>query len=197
MLSGVVAALLTVVLYLPALVRMGLARVAANPYVAARPPGEVVRGLTRTLGLAWLQWNSDVPRAVAAVFVLAWAASLVRLLVWRRGCAGPTRLLLTVLGFSVSAALVQRVVPYDRVWLFALPLYLACVAEGLSGVIERLPLPAPLRPGLALLLCDRARALRRARRVARSPVRGGPCTTATRSPRCSNRSSAPTMASWR
>jgi hypothetical protein len=60
---------------------------------------------------------------------------------------------LTVLGFSVLTALVQRVVPYDRVWLFALPLYLACVAEGLWGVIERLQVPAPLGRGLALLLC--------------------------------------------
>ncbi len=151
-LSGVVAALLTVVLYLPALIRMGLARVALNPYVAPRPPGDVVRGLIRTLGLAWLQWNSDLPRAVAALFVLAWAASLVRLVFRGRGCAGPSRLLLTVLGFSLVAALVQRVVPYDRVWLFALPLYLACIAEGLAGVLERLRLPAPFRPGLALLL---------------------------------------------
>jgi hypothetical protein len=152
--SGLAAGVATVALYLPALVRMGLARVAANPYVSARPPGEVVGGLARTLGLAWLHWNSDVPRALSALLVLAWGASLVRLALWRRGCAGPTRLLLTVLGFSVALALVQRVVPYDRVWLFALPLYLACIAEGLSGVVARLPLPARLRPGLAFLLCS-------------------------------------------
>jgi hypothetical protein len=71
----------------------------------------------------------------------------------RRGCAAPTQLLLTVLGFSVAAALVQRVVPYDRVWLFALPLYLTCVAEGLSGAIARLPLPAPAAHAFAVLLC--------------------------------------------
>ena len=156
-LSGVGAALLLVILYLPAIVRTGLARVAANPYVTSRPLDEVVRGLPRTLGLAWLQWNNDVPRTVAVLFLLAWAASLVRLLRRRSRASGcwfhADCSALAVLGFSVLAALAQRVVPYDRVWLFMLPLYLACVAEGLSEAALRLPLPALFRPGLALLLC--------------------------------------------
>jgi hypothetical protein len=151
-LSGVAAGLLTVVFYLPALIRMGWSQVAANPYVAPQAAGNVVRGVAESLRLAWLQWNGDVPRAVALGFVLAWCASLARFLLRRGGCAGPTRLLATVLGFGALAALVQRVVPYDRVWLFALPLYLACIAEGLAAAIARLRLPAPLRAGLALVL---------------------------------------------
>jgi hypothetical protein len=149
---------LTVVLYIPAVVRRGLASVAANPYVAPRPMGEVVRALPGSLGLAWEQWNRDLPPAVAVFLLLAWAASLGRLMVVRRGCGAPTGLLLTVLGWSIAAALMQRVVPYDRVWLFALPLYAACVAEGLSAAMERLPGASPgqvakLHSGLAVLLC--------------------------------------------
>jgi hypothetical protein len=152
-LSGALAALLTVVLYLPALIRTGLARVTANPYVAPRPLGDVVRELPRTLGLAWLQWHADWPRLATVLFVLAWAGSLLRIAIGRRGCAAPTKLLLTVLGFSVAAALVQRVVPYDRVWLFALPLYLACVAEGLAGAIPDRPVWGPVQQALPVLLC--------------------------------------------
>jgi hypothetical protein len=143
-LSGALAALLTAVLYIPALVRTGLARVAANPYVAPRPLGDVVRALPSTLGLAWLEWHNDWPRLVTVLLVLTWAGSLVRMMIRRGGCARPTTLFLAILGFSVAAALVQRVVPYDRVWLFALPLYLACLAEGISGAIARLPAPVPL-----------------------------------------------------
>jgi hypothetical protein len=62
-------------------------------------------------------------------------------------------LLATVLGFSVAASLVQRVVPYDRVWLFALPLYLGCIAEGLAAAIERFPLPHAIRRALPGALC--------------------------------------------
>jgi hypothetical protein len=152
-LSGALAALLTIVLYLPALIRTGLGRVAANPYVAPRPLGDVVRELPRTLSLAWVEWHSDWPRLVTALFVLAWAVSLLRMVIAHRGCAAPTKLLLTVMCFSMAAALVQRVVPYDRVWLFALPLYLACIAEGLSGAIARLPLPGPVPQAFAVLLC--------------------------------------------
>jgi hypothetical protein len=151
-LSGVVAGLLAIALYMPALVRTGLARVTANPYVAPRPLGDVIRELPGTLGQVWLGWHSDVPWPIIAVFVLAWAGSLTRIVIWGRACAAPTVLFLTVSGFSVAAAIVQRVVPYERVWLFALPLYLACVAEGLSGAIETLRLPARLEPAWSVLL---------------------------------------------
>jgi hypothetical protein len=139
--SGVFAAILIVVPYLPALIRTGLARVVANPYVSPMPFDQVLRGLPRSLVLAWLQWNRDVPRLLAVLFVLAWATTLVGLLTGRRrrACGAPSGLFLTVIGASVSVALVQRVVPYDRVWLFALPMYAGCVAEGLSRAIARLP----------------------------------------------------------
>jgi hypothetical protein len=152
------AGLLAVALYIPALVRTGLASVAANPYVSPRPWAEVLRELPAALGLAWLQWNSDIPRALTALFLLAWAATLGRSLLGRAGCGAPNGLLLTVLGWSVAVALAQRVVPYDRVWLFAMPLYAACIAEGLSRSVDWLPgvagrWGARLRPVLAVLLC--------------------------------------------
>ena len=156
--SLIFAAALTVVLYLPALARMGMTAVAANSYVAPRPLGAVVAALPGSLAGAWLQWNRDIPRAVVTAFTLAWAASLVRQVSARRGLDGPTGLLLMVLVWGVLAALVQRVVPYDRVWLFAVPLYAACLAEGLSWACDWLQDAssvrlAVLRPGLAVLLC--------------------------------------------
>jgi uncharacterized membrane protein len=151
-LSGMLAMLLSVLLYIPALVRTGLGRVAANPYVSPRPLGDVIRALPTTLGQAWLQWHSDIPRLVVLLFVLAWVASLLRKAICSRGCFAPTALLLTVVAFSITAALVQRVVPYDRVWLFALPLYLACVAEGLAGAIRRLCSPTWIQDALPVLL---------------------------------------------
>jgi hypothetical protein len=157
--SGVVAVLLAVVLYIPALGRTGLARVTANPYVAPQPLGRVVVELPGSLGLAWRHWNSDLPRALAGLFLLACAAALARFLAGRSGRAAPSGLLLAVLGFSLAAGLLQRVVPYDRVWLFAQPLYAAAVAEGLSWGLDRLRLPLVHRHGgwlpavLAVLLC--------------------------------------------
>jgi hypothetical protein len=76
----------------------------------------------------------------------------MRFLLWRRGCVRPTVLLATVVACTALGALLQRVVPYDRVWLFALPFYLACIAEGMAGVVVRAGLPAWSVPGLAVLL---------------------------------------------
>ena len=167
-LSGVVAALLTVVLYLPALIRMGLARVAANPYVAARPPGEVVRGLARTLGLAWLHWNSDIPRAVAAGFVLAWAASLVRLFLLAARLRRPHATAVDGPGLQRCGRTGAAGGPLRSglaVRLAALPGLHRGGALGSHRAASPAG-PAATRPGAAAR--DRARALRAARRIARS-----------------------------
>jgi hypothetical protein len=145
---------LATVLYLPAILRVGLKRVIENPYVAPRPIGEVLRELPASLAAAWVQWNLDIPRVVSVLFVLAWAWSVARLMLSRRGIGTATSLFLTVLACSLALALAQRVVPYDRVWTFAIPLYAACIAEGLTRVIEQIPSrpSGRLGPALAVLL---------------------------------------------
>jgi hypothetical protein len=155
--SGFASVGLAALLYLPAILRVGLKRVIENPYVAPRPIGEVLRELPGSLVATWVQWNLDVPRVVSALFVLAWSWSVARLVLARRGIGTPTSLSLTVLAWSLALALAQRVVPYDRVWTFAIPLYAACVGEGLARAFERIPFGPTgiwprLGPALAVLL---------------------------------------------
>jgi hypothetical protein len=61
-----------------------------------------------------------------------------------------TLLLVILLAWTLAVAWLQRVIPYDRVWLFLLPVYLGCISAGLAMGVEALAgqRAGPL-PGLA------------------------------------------------
>jgi hypothetical protein len=136
--SAVGTTTLTVLLYLPVLLRSGLAAILANPMVAPQPFAHVLRNLPLSLISAWREWHHEIPWVAAVAGLLAWLVSLRGLAPGRGGCGPLSGLFLMVLGWSLAVALAQRVVPFERVWLFALPLYAGCVGSGLAAALERL-----------------------------------------------------------
>ena len=95
-------------------------------------------------------WNRDVPLPLAALLVIGFAIASVRpTRVQRRMPLG----LLAPLVCLVSS-LAQRVAPFERVWLFLLPLYFAIAAAGSRASCDR---PAARRVGFGgvLGLCRR------------------------------------------
>jgi hypothetical protein len=136
-LSVLVAGALTLLLYAPAVWRTGAEAVVANRFVAPRPFAEVMRDLPGSLLGVWDQWNLDVPRPLSACFLAAWIAAVVIPSPLRGGVRALSGLVLTVAAWSLVVVLYQSVVPFDRVWLFLLPLYLGCVGSGLAALTVR------------------------------------------------------------
>ena len=129
---------LTGLLYLPTAIQSGLAALVANPYVAPLSLSEAAAKLPGSLLAGWRQWNADLPGFVTVLLAAVWAASLLPRKEDGKPSAGV--LGLVVLGVSVALALAQRVVPYERVWLFGLPLYQVGIAAGVERIAA---LPAP------------------------------------------------------
>jgi Dolichyl-phosphate-mannose-protein mannosyltransferase len=149
--SGVVVAaaltvLLTLELYSPVFAVSGPAAVLANKWVVPSPFHVFVRELPRSFLSTWRDWNRDLPAWVALTLAVGCVFSLLRLWsfpqlsVERNVCRG-SRLPLTFALVAVVAFLlaVQRVVPFERVWLFALPLYFIEAASMVAVVIALLP----------------------------------------------------------
>jgi hypothetical protein len=123
--SGLLLGLLVALAYLPVMLVSGPDKLAANRFVVPLGLTELASELPRSLGRTFGLWNRDVPWPFAALLVAGFAL-------------GSRRVPLGMLAVGVCLALVllQRVAPFERVWLFLLPLYFAVAAGGLARLVD-------------------------------------------------------------
>jgi len=129
--SGLVFGLLVVVLYLPVILVSGPDKLLANRFVVSLEGSELAAELPRSLASTWGLWNRDIPLALVLLLVAGFVIASARDLRSRRvppGVLAPAVCLVLVL--------VQRVAPFERVWLFLMPLYLVVAGGGLARVID-------------------------------------------------------------
>jgi hypothetical protein len=132
-------AVLTLELYTPVLAVSGPAAVFANKWVAAKPFRTFLVGLPPSLASTWNQWNRDLPHWLNWLLLVGFVLSLLwsRSQIWSRSQSRlRIPLPLALLLWIVPLVFVQRVVPFERVWLFALPLYLVAASAGLAAVFS-------------------------------------------------------------
>jgi hypothetical protein len=131
--SCALTAALTALLYAPVLLVLGIRALTANPFVSPTGRGSWAAQLYDMLRATVSQWHREVPApmtAALAISFLVTALGIVRpvsraaSLVWITGL------------WSAAVVAVQHVVPYERVWLFALPLYLIVAAAGWVRLID-------------------------------------------------------------
>jgi hypothetical protein len=148
-LALVAAGCLTVALYLPVLRGWGVDAVAGNRFVAPVGRDVFLRRLPGSLEGAWQLAVRDAPRALVLVLL---AGVALGLLGHRRLGAQRVPLLPVAVIWCAGLVLVQRVVPFARVWLFLFPVVFGTAAAGLTMLWPRrhTPLAAPLA-ALALL----------------------------------------------
>lgn len=129
--SGLVLGLVTVLLYLPVIVISGPDKLAANRFVVPLPLAELPGELAHSLGSTWGFWNRDVPFVLAALLVVGFGITVFSELRDRRMPLGLLAALVCLL-----LVLVQRVAPFERVWLFLLPVYLIVASAGLARFVD-------------------------------------------------------------
>jgi MFS family permease len=129
--SGVLLGLIVLLLYLPVVLISGPDRLMANRFVVPLDGPELVRELPHSLEQTWVLWNRDVPWAAAALLLGGFVAiSLVE--VRRRQIP----LGLFAAAVCLVMAVLQRVAPFERVWLFLLPLYFVVASGGLARLVD-------------------------------------------------------------
>ena len=128
-LSGAAAVALAVLLYLPIIRTAGLSALTGNKFVSASPwlqfALELPRFIAETLGT----WSSPLPWWSAFVLPVLALLGLRRL-----APSGAPSLALAAAAWCGALLLVTHRVPFVRVWLFLLPLFLLAVARGLIHV---------------------------------------------------------------
>ncbi len=127
--SALVLGLVVTLTYLPVILVSGADKLVSNRFVVPLDADALLNELPGSLLRTWGFWNRDIALPIAAVLLISFGfANFIEI---RRG-----RMPLGVLALAVclGLVLVQRVAPFERVWLFLLPLYLAIASAGLVAL---------------------------------------------------------------
>ena len=124
-----VAGVATLELYSPVFAVSGLSAVFGNKWVTAIRFPAFIRNLPLSFVSTWKQWNWDFPRSLE--WLLA-AGFLVALILQRRCARQRVALPVAIVAAVLPLLLMQRVVPFERVWLFALPVYFIVASAGIA-----------------------------------------------------------------
>jgi hypothetical protein len=143
-----IAGLLTFELYSPVFAVSGPRAVFFNQWVVPIPIRVFLRHLAPSLASTWHDWTGDLPLGLSWLLV----AGFVICLFFNRRCSYfRIPLALAMIAWIVPVVAAQRVVPFERVWLFALPLFFMTAAAGLEFVAEPLFERFRWRSGMTLI----------------------------------------------
>jgi hypothetical protein len=129
--SGLILGLVVTLVYLPVILISGPDKLVANRFVVPLDAGELAAQLPRSLAQTWALWNRDIPWPLAGLLVVGFVAATMMDLQRRRV---PLGILAPVV--CLGLVLIQRVAPFERVWLFLLPLYCVLASAGLARFVD-------------------------------------------------------------
>ena len=128
--SGLSAAALTLILYLPILLFTGPAKLFANEFVSAIPWPDYPETLAHRLAETWAEWTFRVPWPVVALLA---AGLTLSLLLHKKISSTRVPLQAAAATWILLLLVVQRPNAWSKVWVFLLPLALLWAAAGLLG----------------------------------------------------------------
>jgi hypothetical protein len=133
--SLLVAGILSCVLYAPVVAASGLDALVRNEFVVSLPWRTFANELPDSLVSVATAWHRDVPAPLAAVLA---AGFVLAVALHRRVSRYVLPPAVAVLLWIAPVVLVQRVVPFERVWLFLVPLYLMTASAGIVLLLRPL-----------------------------------------------------------
>jgi dolichyl-phosphate-mannose-protein mannosyltransferase len=135
-----VALVLSALLYLPIAAASGVGSLVSNDFVESLPWSTFVDELPDSLASTGRGWHRDMPLLLDLVLT---AGFLLALVLHRRlsRFAWPPAVAAAI--WIAPLVVVQRVAPFERVWLFLLPLYLITAAAGIVYALR----PVAVRTG--------------------------------------------------
>ena len=129
---------LTVLLYLPIIQNQGMSAITGNQFVTQLPASVFYASLGEIWTLFWGFVNRGFDPLVQVILVIGVIVSLVFRARIQPESARQTRVpLLLVAAIWLGIVLFfQRVIPFDRTWIFFVPLYAMLAAAGIAYVIR-------------------------------------------------------------
>jgi len=132
---GLVAAALTLLLYLPVLRVSGLSAITANQYVRSPGWGAFIESILGRVSATWQGWNVGWPPVIGIILLIG---AVLSLFLHKQVSSHKVPLHLAgILALSLIL-LVQQIVGTPKVWFFMLPSFLILSAAGWVGITDLL-----------------------------------------------------------
>lgn len=131
--SMILGAVLTVVLYTPAIYLSGLDRLINNVNVQAMPLNEFYGQLPSVFGRLWLHISWEVPITLLILLIVGFVSSII---FYRKTSHKTLSLIPFMIVWIMPLLLIQRVDPFPRVWHFLVPIILILCANGVHNLLE-------------------------------------------------------------
>jgi uncharacterized membrane protein len=125
---------LTVLLYAPVIAVSGPHSLLGNSFVAPQTWSYFTHHLPRSLEATFARWHRDQP---PALWILLACGFVVAIVLHQRLSEVKVPPVVGPLVFIPPVIVLQHVVPFERVWLFLLPLYLMTAAAGVLFLVRR------------------------------------------------------------
>lgn len=147
--SGLGAAALTLLLYLPIFLYTGPQKLFANAFVSPIPWPDFIETLSHRLAETWSEWTFRLPPTILLLLAAGWTLSL---LLHKK--ISPTRLPLQAAAavWILVLLLVQRPNAWSKVWVFLQPLMILWAAAGIFGLLGLVKVKNIRLSALAVLL---------------------------------------------
>lgn len=155
---AIFTAILVILLYSPVFMVSGFDQVANNSFVAPIDKPEYWRVLSERLLETWDVFRKGIPDPITWILISGFViAPFFR----KKSAQLKVSFAYILIVFSGSFVLLRRVAPFDRMWLFFVPVFLIWAAAGLAGFYsfifqqlleDRHWISAGLKGGLAVML---------------------------------------------
>ncbi len=132
--AGLLAAIVTVLLYTPILIYTNPQKLLANSFVAPLPWGDLLETWRARLSEIWKIWTSGIPLPVLLALGFGWTFALI---FHRRISAVRYPIQLAAVFWIISLLVVQRYNAWEKVWVFLLPFMLMWASAGLMGLLRK------------------------------------------------------------
>ena len=124
----------TMILYMPIVIASGIDSLISNKFIQSLSWGGFSNNIGRSLLKPWYQWNRDIPSIISFVLAGGFIASFLSR---KKRANHGSLLVLAVIIWCAMLLMIQRVIPYPRVWMFLLPLYFILASAGVDWIITK------------------------------------------------------------
>jgi hypothetical protein len=128
-------AALTGIAYLPIIAVSGIGSLVGHRFIHALPCTDYGMRIPSYIHSLWQYWNTALPAWITIACAVGFIASCI---FYRRLSDVPVPLVAAVPIWFVALILVLRVMPYERVWLYLIPVYFMYASAGISYFIKRM-----------------------------------------------------------